>query len=805
MSDTGYDNITDNELFSLITPAIAVGDYQDELFDAIALQELYKELDRTSGAPFGVRANVGAAQTPGDKLATLRLYYPDAIPVEQFDPENGAAELGYGNFIYRDPETKKLTLYDEFNPKLLGLPIPTLRDIFADAGPEVAETVGAVGGFIGGGIGGAYATAPTMGVVNPITGAIVGEGVGSATLRELYIGAFDTFGETIDTRSLGQRATDFTFTATFNAAAGPIISQIWKGTKFVAGQPIRYMFGGTDSKAKDTLEAFQSLGISNPPSGAVVGNPTMLQIEQGLYALPTSTTNMHANAAQTISEIDFFARELAERYGGVRTRDEAAIALQSAAQAARSRYTNEVDRLYSLVDEAMPPNLSSPAANTAAFIEKYSPVVKTETGKEIYGSVFELAKKVLKDAEAGNLNYVNLKNFRSALRENLSSATSAGARPDAQTVKLQELYAAVTKDLNELVDSVPDVNAQRLFKDANNFVLEKQGDFGSITFLDEVLKKGGKQAGNVLDSIVRGADKGADDLLKLKEAFNEDEFNILSGYMLGRLGMPTPGARVGTQELGQELIIKEGAEFIGEQSFSPRTFVSNYRKLSKEAKDVLFRGTEHEDLIPELDNLVFVADKIAESAEKMANPSGTTRTLTSVAFITGAGGAGAGLGFDYGISALVAPWLSSKLFTNKNFVRWLAEGMEISAYNPNSFGQHVRRLYTIYETNPEIRDEVRAILHGLEHQTIEPIEEDNAENVPPATTAAPNEQAFREVTNAEVAGKLLPDIELAEQVVEFSPPQVSDPEVVMSPSVLPDEADREIAMRQQTGGIGSLA
>jgi hypothetical protein len=27
---------------------------------------------------------------------------------------------------------------------------------------------------------------------------------------------------------------------------------------------------------------------------------------------------------------------------------------------------------------------------------------------------------------------------------------------------------------------------------------------------------------------------------------------------------------------------------------------------------------------------------------------------------------------------------------------------------------------------------------------------------------------------------------------------------MLSPSILPDEADREIAMRQQTGGIGSI-
>ena len=94
--------------------------------------------------------------------------------------------------------------------------------------------------------------------------------------------------------------------------------------------------------------------------------------------------------------------------------------------------------------------------------------------------------------------------------------------------------------------------------------------------------------------------------------------------------------------------------------------------------------------------------------------------------------------------------------------------MEIAAYDPQSFGQHVRRLYQIYELNPEIRDEVKAILEGMQFQTIEPIEDRNADNVNPVSTAVPNERAFREVTNSEIAGKLLPDnINLEERITSF--------------------------------------
>jgi hypothetical protein len=166
---------------------------------------------------------------------------------------------------------------------------------------------------------------------------------------------------------------------------------------------------------------------------------------------------------------------------------------------------------------------------------------------------------------------------------------------------------------------------------------------------------------------------------------------------------------------------------------------------------------------------------------------------------------GVGSEMDFGFSALIAPYMSAKLFTDPSFVRWLSEGIEKAAYDPLSFGQHVRRLYQIYELNPEIREEVRAITEGLTGASLERVPAHNSKSAPAVTTAAPNEQAFREVTNPEIAGKLLPDVNLASRIDEFTLPSVTEstPELAMSPTIVPDERDREIAMRE-AGGIGSL-
>ena len=156
---------------------ISQGNTTDQMLEDAVQKAKIDSVDIYSGAPANVRMSVGAAQTDDDKLATLQQYYPDAQPVEIFDPKHGAARFGRGNFVYEDPKTGKITLFDEEN-RLFGMPIPfTLRD-FADVGPEVAETVGAVAGAVAAGVPTAAATAPTMGpaAIAPISAAIMAGG-----------------------------------------------------------------------------------------------------------------------------------------------------------------------------------------------------------------------------------------------------------------------------------------------------------------------------------------------------------------------------------------------------------------------------------------------------------------------------------------------------------------------------------------------------------------------------------------------------------------------------------------------------
>ena len=94
--------------------------------------------------------------------------------------------------------------------------------------------------------------------------------------------------------------------------------------------------------------------------------------------------------------------------------------------------------------------------------------------------------------------------------------------------------------------------------------------------------------------------------------------------------------------------------------------MTNWNRISPEAKKVLFGGLRYRDLAPELDNLVRVVSSLKE-VEKLTNTSNTASHLiafTTLQTLGGAltgfavGGEGAASGIAGAASFIVAPHLS---------------------------------------------------------------------------------------------------------------------------------------------------
>lgn len=815
-----FNNLPDSVLLEMLGPTSVdqPKEYTNELLQYLSDQELSNQVDTKVGSPANVRAAVSAAQTKEDKLNTLRKYYPDALPVEAFDPINGVAKYGRGNYVYQDDSGKYVTHDEDF--RIFGIPAPSLRD-FVDVGPEIAETVGAIGGGVAGGLAGLPG-----GPVAATTGVMVGEGLGAATAREAYIGILDYFGETEDSRTGLERFADFGVTGGINAVAGPVTSKIFNGIKFVAGKPVRYMTGALSKGAKDTFDKMKSLNITAPSLGQVTNNPMIQLFESALANLPTSTKIMRENAAQTISEIDTAARKLAERYGFIGTTEEVARKTMDAAQRAKKDYDINVNNMYREVESFMPSTLVSSAPNTVKFVEKYLAEATKATAKSTNEPALALAQKVLQDSKDGVLDFKTLKEFRTSLSKDLGSWESAGAKLNNQQSRIKELYGYVSKDLDELVARSENPDALNAYKAVNDFVHKNMRPGGDMRFIDKLLVKGQEDATSALRFALSGTKQSGEAIRKLRRNFTDEEFNALSGYMLGRMGMPNAGVAT-MAELGAEGVAKEGAEYMTEMGFSPKTFLRNWNTLSKEAKEALFKGTNYQDLVPELDNLAFVINRIGESASAMANPSGTSRVAYAMGMFAPLAAevvpGVASEGFEYGLTALIAPYATAKLFTNKDMVKWFADGVQKSVYSPQSFGQHVRRLYQISEINPDIRDEVRAMLNGLTQESVEPISYQDSSSEQEKPAEVKNELSFRQSTPSSIADKVIPqaqnnkniETQLDQMLASFQPSNIPlvppatavRPQDMLSETILPNPKDRELAERlaMRSSGIGSLA
>ena len=782
---------------------------EDYMADAITLDSV----NITKGAPINVRAAVNAAQREDDRLLTLKKFYPDAVRVEDLSPQFGVQRFGGGNFVYTDPETQELTLFDERGGIIFGA---SIADLTADIGPEIAETVGAIGGSIAGAIGGTVATPFTGGVVNPVTGALAGEGAGSASAREAYIGLLNFFGETEDNRTLGEVGGDFAITAGLNATAGPVLKYAG-GLVAKGGNAARYMADTMSVEAREAYKKISSV-ISKPTVGQINLNPMTNLVEKILNNLPIASKTMHETAKRTLVELQDATLDLAEKYGGVRTQTEAAEKLLKEGEPApvvgpafpggsikqaRNRYSAEVNTKYNAVKDLLPDTNVKEIDAIMGLHDNLIKATNTAVGDRTSATGLATLEPILKDFKGGALNWGDLRKLRTQLLDDTRNSVANGATSNSQKNEIKQVIGAITDVLDSHVDSFGDDALAGAYKEANQFVAKNQGKYGNITYIDSLLDANTPLIETALKGIVRGTNEGPAAIKKLKEVLTPEEFSVLPGYILGRMGKPTPGLAEGV-----ELGVEEGAEYIAKSGFTPSTFMKNWNSMSKEAKDVLFKNSEFADLGKELDNLAFTIERVRDAARMSSNPSGTAQSGHAIGWLAAFGG-GSTLGFEFGFGSLVAPAGVAKLMTNPSFVKWMAQGTEIVAFNPNSMGQHIRRLIQIQAANPEIREEIQGVLQGLQGETAEPL----ASNMSTSAQTAPlnpNEGNFRQVSTAEVSDKLMPvNTQLAQSLDSFQMPSVSgdafgatDPVMAASPTILPDERDREIAMRQQ--GIMNL-
>jgi hypothetical protein len=680
-------DVTLDELYKSLQAADAAGDKPaaQKLADYIRMLQSMPpgtDINKTTGAPVGVRAAVGAATTGEDKLATLRKFFPDA---QQYDKDN---------FIYTDPKTKRPTLMNENNPVFFGIPLPTMGDI-AGAGPEIAE-------FAGAGLG--------AGLMAPFTPAAMvgGAGAGGALFKKIYEMGMQYGGPTVETRPAMEQAAGVTKDITVNAL-GQRFGQLVEAGLPKLLTPIQEKIAGI---RQGVPQAAARLGIPLP-AGVATQSPAIQRLEAGLLQTPGGAQVIGPMYDEMGNVMGTRATEIGEQLSratkgpgvapGVMFTEKGGLGkfVQETADAAGKRFAQRREQLDDVVASAVGSKNRFAATNTAQLVADLQAEIarSPQTFGPMLQPVIDRAMRVVTDAKSGfgGVPFDALRSMRTAVGKELDRPDISGL---TQTPALARLYDALRKDVVAAADQSGDI-ASRAIRLHDRYVrFNREVNLPALQrIVDQDLDVA---AANMALS---GTKDGIGRLQLLRRNFKPDEWDTVSASVWQQLGNAKAG-------------VKEGAEMgTSSYQFSPTTFLTNWNNLSDSAKTVLFSGERYRNIIPAMNDMVKVATGARETG-KMVNTSNTAGAQMVTSALLGGGGmvGGGAAGLDAtsallgGAAALSGLVLTSntaaRLLESPRFIRWVSDTSRAVVNNPNSLSAQIGKLLAIGQAEPGMKDAI---------------------------------------------------------------------------------------------------
>lgn len=680
-------DVTLDELYKSLQAADAAGDKPaaQKLADYIRMLSAMPpgtDINKTTGAPVGVRAAVGAATTGEDKLTTIRKFFPDA---QQYDKDN---------FIYTDPKTKRPTLMNENNPVFFGIPLPTVGDI-AGAAPEIAEMVGS-------GVG-----AAVMSPFGP-PGMVGGAGAGGALFKKIYEMGMQYGGPTVETRPAIEQAAGVTKDITVNAL-GQRFGQLVEAGLPKLLTPIQEKIAGI---RQGVPQAAARLGIPLP-AGVATQSPAIQRLEAGLLQTPGGAQVIGPMYDEMGNVMGTRATEIGEQLSratkgpgvtpGVMFTEKGGLGkfVQESANAAGKRFAQRREQIDDIVANAVGPQNRFPASNTGQLVADLQAEIarSPQTFGPMLQPVIDRAMRVVTDAKSGfgGVPFDALRSMRTAVGKELDRPDISGL---TQTPALARLYDALRKDVVAAADQSGDI-ASRAIRLHDRYVrFNREVNLPALQrIVDQDLDVA---AANMALS---GTKDGIGRLQLLRRNFKPDEWDTVSASVWQQLGNAKAGVR-------------EGAEMgTSSYQFSPTTFLTNWNNLSDSAKTVLFSGDRYRNIIPAMNDMVKVATGARETG-KMVNTSNTAGAQMVTSALLGGGGmvGGGAAGLDAtsallgGAAALSGLVLTSntaaKLLESPRFIRWVSDTSRAVVNNPNSLNAQIGKLLAIGQAEPTMKDAI---------------------------------------------------------------------------------------------------
>ena len=647
--------------------------------------QIRKEVVGLDEVPNKIRFLVEAAPNLNSKITTLQKFYPSVEIAED------------GNFLVQD---KDGTQYQLDNKKKF-----TTGDLI-DISKEATEVIGSIAGAAGG-------TA-----VAPGAGTIIGAGAGMAGAAEIFERVGQAYGAEVlrtNKEHFAQRATDFAFGSVGQTVA-PLV------TKFVKGA-----FTGYGTKAKvanqQRLKNFIDAGVT-PSLGQVTQKRGIQTVELLLGNFPGSS-GVIAKTAQEAQDAlgkkafnigkDLINKALPANEVQVgRVINQGIKNGVNASDGFVGRFQSRAGILFGELDNYIKPD---DLINLGGTLDKLKGLVAPIPGAEASSVVFknsfldDIFKGLQRDVAKNNgaLPYNAIKSLRNKIGNKLSSLDLV---PDVDKAQLKLIYGALSEDLKAGAKQLGGQKALNAFTRSNKFY--QSGLKRIESYLEPISKVADPD--RIASLLLNSAKEGSTRINAIKKSLTTDQYRVFLSSVIEKMGRIRPGQAIAGA-------LDDVVEVSGK--FSSETFLTNWNKLTKEAKDVLFSGKGwSKEMIKDLDQLVSVSDIIRQSGKTFANPSGTADRVVGQGLLLG-GGATAITGNPAYIIGLLTAFgganVTAKLFTNPSFVKWLASSTKIAANKGiDGVTESIGKLGTIMgSADSESRQAVYEYLKALTGETKE--------------------------------------------------------------------------------------
>lgn len=443
-------------------------------------------------------------------------------------------------------------------------------------------------------------------------------------------------------------------------AASGIAASLLPGGLAVAGpSTVRGAFRGTSGEGvQRNIDNFAASGTTPTVGQATEGR--VAQAAEGLLSrTPGSAGVMARKAERQAEEVSLeLERKAQQLVGRKTTAEQAGRAIEDGIKNGfMQRFRAKQKELYSAVDDIV----SSPDARVSAanYKQELDTLTKPISGAEATSKritnnqIAGLAEDLSVDAPDGQLPYAALSALRSRIGEKLSTVSLA---EDIDKAALKKLYAGLSKDMEASLADNP--RALSAWKRANSHT---RAGHARIDIIESVIKrKGGPE--KIYNAALAGTRDGATTLRSVMQSLDSQGRRVLSAAVIRRMGLANPSGQDAANE-----------------AFSTETFLTNWSKMSKEAKGTLFNrfGSSFRK---EMDQVAEFAENVRTGNQAFRNPSGTSQANAQGAAVGGfvlsvlTGQVGAATSIA---GSVAAANLSARLMTNPNFVKWLAHSTKM--------------------------------------------------------------------------------------------------------------------------------